>query len=68
MMSIVVEVSKDQDIAYHAVHFAGQLKHVYQGPAPEERWLIVEGWTEPPREVRKYVEDEDEGLPRLEHR
>lgn len=58
------------DILYnrHATHFAGKLDLIYRGPAPEEQWLIVEGFQEPAHETRKYVEDEDYGLPRMERR
>jgi len=52
----------------HAPHFAGQLKTTHHGGHPENQWCMVYGWTEPPRERRIYVEDEDEGLPRLERR
>lgn len=57
------------DIFYnrHAHHFAGQLELIHKGPV-EDQWLIIEGFQEPPREIRRYIEDEDVGLPRMEHR
>jgi|SRR6516164_7201955 len=51
-----------------APHFAGQLVESYRGPRPENHWCIVHGYSEPAREQRVYVEDEDAGLPRLERR
>jgi hypothetical protein len=51
-----------------APHFAGQLTRRFEGPTPENHWCLVHGFQEPPRERRLYVEDEDEGLPRMEHR
>lgn len=52
----------------HAPHFAGQLLERYVGSRPENHWCIVHGFDEPPREKRIYIEDEDHGLPRWEHR
>lgn len=51
-----------------AHHIVGRLERAFSGPVPEERWCIIKGWMAPPREKRIWVEDEDEGLPRLEYR
>ncbi len=51
-----------------AAHFAGFLQETYHGEKPEDRWMVVDGWGVPRPERRLYVEDEDEGLPRMERR
>ena len=60
-----------------ASNFAGYLPHFWseRGKAadlilPPERslWIVTKGFVDPGPERRIYVEDEDEGLPRLERR
>lgn len=49
------------------VYFLGMIDEFYTGP-PHDVWVMIQGYPEPEREKRIYVEDEDEGLPRFERR
>lgn len=65
------DVVADTEMNPLAPHIAGYSQKLITGDArevPEELWIVVKGYTQPLRQRKIYVEDEDEGLPRLERR
>lgn len=61
-------VMPDRIFNPHSPNFAGAFEKVWSSDEAQEVWIITEGFVTPQRERMMYVEDEDEGLPRMEHR